>query len=228
MYRFRFDHEKGLNVNAVNEVTSATTSVLVHHVLPHGNPHYHAYIETELKENTLRQRIKRLGLTASDFSLKKCDPNRKDEYIQYLFNQKHDNIPTLISTLNYDSEHLHKLQIQAQSIASEYANRQNSERNSKPTVYELAKEIHQKFSLKYRIAENYLEAIQITNNVEHIPTGKYAYEEFLRIAIKTCHKYNQAFEENYLRRLVTTSMSLYREGQETIINKIMDKEFRTY
>lgn len=219
MFRIRFDEKSDLNATTVLESTGATTSVLVHHVLPHGNPHYHAYIETDIKENTLRQRIKRLGYTASDFSIKKCDPERKHDYVQYLFNHKHGNIATLISINNFDDQLLHKLQIQAQSVADEFANNQTVKRNSKPTIHEFAQEIEA--SLKKEFTQT--NRLGIQEDLE-VPFPQ-MYEYALNTAIKVCHKYNQPFEEHYLKRLVTTALSYTRIGKEGIIAKIMRKEF---
>lgn len=221
MFRIRIDEKSGLNVVDFIESIGATTYVLVHHVLPHGNPHYHAYVETEIKEQTLRQRIKRNGYVASEFSLKKCDNERKNEYIQYLFNQKHDNVPNLIKSYNFPSELLDRLQIQARDVAEEFSRNKTIKRNSRPTIFELAKEITEKYNEKYpqKTVNN------LGTNWTNSPDGYLEYKYHLELAIEVCNKYNQAFEENYLRRLVTTALCNRESGKKIIISNILAKVF---
>lgn len=222
MFRLRIDEKSGLDVESFIQATGATTYVLVHHVLPTGNPHYHAYVECSLKENTFRQRIKRLSadLASSDYSLKKCREDLKNEYIQYLFNEKNDNVPTLIKSYNFDDNLLAELQANAKLVAAEYRAQQENRRNDKPTVYELAKEIHKSYLIKYPgNTVNNLGKLQLT------PEGAHEFEEHLNIAISVCQKYNQPFEEHYLKRLVTTSLCLSESGKRTIVKNIMNKVF---
>lgn len=220
MFRLRLDAKSDLNVPDYIKTTGATAYVLVHHVLPHGNPHYHAYLELDIKEPALRQRIKRLGYSASDFSIKKCDKERKNEYIQYLFNQKHGNVATLIDTYNIDSELLDRLQIQASHVAEEYQRNTDTKRNSKLTVYQLSQEI--KEIVEKRFTRNNL--LGIIEEIDQIPFPD-VYKYALETSIKICHKYNQPFEENYLRRLTVTAISYLNVGRQGIIDKIMQREF---
>jgi len=212
MYRIRLDEKSDLNVAEFIEATKPQSYVLVHHVLPHGNPHYHAFLECEIKEQTLRQRIKRAGLSASDFSLKKCDPTRKDEYIQYLFNEKHGNRFTLVATHNINSEYLDQLQIQAKTIADNYKATQDNKRSSRPTIYDIAEEtsalVHQTHIIPV--------------NLDYYTLYKY----HLKAAILICKKYRQPFEEFYLRKIAVTSIAIDNGNHDDIISKILQKEFR--
>lgn len=214
MFRIRLDEKNGLDVPQYIDTMGATTYVLVHHVLPHGNPHYHAYLELDIKENTLRQRIKRLGYISSDFSIKKCHSERRDEYIQYLFNQKHNNVATLIKSHNFDDQLLHQLQVQAESIAREYEDSKTTKRTSRPTIYDLAEEVSQRLN----------QAIPMYNRNRH--EFREIYRKALIIGIEVCKKHRQPFEEHYLRRLTVTAIAINDSNKSIgIVDKIMSKEF---
>jgi len=78
--------------------------VLVHHILPHGNPHFHFYVDLPLVNSVAgytyqwKKLVDPKGFTRSDWSIKQCSDERKPEFISYLFNTKHGNISELIST----------------------------------------------------------------------------------------------------------------------------------
>lgn len=213
MYRVRIDYKPDFDfLKLIGEdlFDEAKELLIVHHVLPHGNPHYHVYVNIDVKENTIRQRIKRKGFVASEFSLKQCDPQRKDEYIQYLFNEKHGNQATVIFNRDIDSEYLHRLQIQAKDVTNEFAHRQTRKRPGKLTIYELAEEVHKKIQ-------------------EHV--GPVSIKEYVKVSIDICIKHKQAFEEHYLRRLAFTAMAMSNDewGRRNwiaslVVEKIMPRQ----
>lgn len=222
MFRLRIDIINDLNIDDLIEICQTTSHVLVRHELPHGNPHYHAFLETELKENALRQRIKRFSdsLKPTDYSLKKCNPDRIEEYVQYMFNTKKGNKWELIDTHNFDDQIITRLQLQAKDVANDFEN-SKVRKTDKPTIYQLAMEIRESFKQSYNITDNPL------NNLgkSQAPEGYDEYYEHLKIAIQVCRKHHQPFEEHYLRRLVTTAICEGSTGRATIIAKIMAREF---
>lgn len=224
MYRLRIDKpETGLDVDALIQVCEPTSYVVVHHQLPHGNPHYHLYIKTDIKDNTLRLRIKRKFniQKASDYSLKTCNPNMINEYVQYMFNTKHGNVWELIDTLNFDNELLNTLIDNAKQISTDYEAVSDKKKSSKPTIYDLAMEVRERFKEKHHITDNPTEQLGYSPS----PEGSEEYLEHLKIGISVCRKYHQPFEEHYLRRLITTAICEGASGRQTIISKIMNKEF---
>lgn len=228
MFRIRIDIVNGLTSDELVEVCKPDTHVIVRHELPHGNPHYHAYFkfDSEIKDNTLRQRIKRgfEHLKSTDYSVKKCNPDRINEYVQYMFNTKHGNRWELIDSRNFDTELLNSLKEAAQAVSDDFAER-NPKKSDKPTVYDLAMEIDKVFKAKYHITDNPLDQL----GQQQPPEGPLEYEEYLNIAIIVCRRHKQPFEENYLRRLVTTALCERASGRKTIIGKIMAREFfRSY
>lgn len=167
--------------------------VLVHHVLPHGNPHYHAYVDdkTDLSIDAFRARVKRYFKTqqSSDYSVKKCDDDKVNEYVQYLFNTKHGNQSRLVSTDNFDNELIASLQKAAEDISTDYEHRTKQREKSVkgPTMFQLGVE------LKDMIEQNHIIDATI---------GQYT-----QFAIKVCHKHHKTTEPNMLIKIVSTAMS---------------------
>lgn len=224
MFRIRVDIVSDLNADSLMEVCQPTSHVVVRHELPHGNPHYHAFVETDLKDNALRQRFKRRFpfLAPSDFSIKKCDPDRVNDYVQYLFNNKHGNQWELIDVNNFDSQLLDRLQIQAKAITDQFASSQTTKRD-KPTIYELAMKVRKVFTDRHHI-QSTLDNLG-KPQLAPPPEGLEEYREHLEIAIQICRQYKQPFEENYLRRLVSTAIAEGASGRRTIISNILGKIF---
>lgn len=219
MFRIRIDRILGLDSDSVIELCEPKTHVTVLHELPKGNPHYHLYVETDVKEQALRQRFKRkfTELKSTDYSIKKCDAARVNEYIQYLFNTKHGNKWELIDTNNFDIELLDNLKKAAKEISDHFETVHKSKKSDRPTVYDIATEISEELKKRFT-------SVKTMSTVETTPFPQ-LYEEALNIAIDICHKYKQPFEEHYLRRLVTTAVGVSAKGKQGIIRKIMAKEF---
>lgn len=208
LYRVRLDDICGNSTTKLviqDLFQEADQAVVVHHILPHGNPHYHAFIDIPIKENTLRQRIKRKGFIASNFSLKKCDENRKDEYVQYLFNKKHNNVSTLTYTYNYDSELLDRLQTQAQEYHDEYQANTNAKRTKQFTLYDIADEI-----------EKTVNPQRTVNELGHIDPTSDMLDKYIEVAIKVLRKYRKPFDIFLLRKLIITALSSNPRGVQRI------------
>lgn len=221
MYRIRID-QNDLQILNVADFTDYESYVLVHHVLPHGNPHFHLYVDTGgTKEQTLRQRIKRhfYNHKSSDYSIKKCDPDRIDEYVQYMFNTKHGNVAKLISKFNFDDDRLNICMENARKVSDDFSEQKKS---SKPTIYDLAMEV--KTIMLSRYPTGY-QTLLDPNEYRQPPEGYEEYAEHLEIAIDVCRKHRQPFEEHYLRRLVSTAICERSTGRRTIVSKILAKEF---
>lgn len=118
--------------------------VIVHHRLPHGNPHYHMYVDDPMCMSTdaMRQRVKRYFkiVKRGDYSVQECSVGREDEYISYMWNTKHDNVVTYVDS-NIDSERLAKCIQYAKEITDEF----NAKvKNRKPkSLYEIAMYINE-------------------------------------------------------------------------------------
>lgn len=203
--------------------------VLVRHELPHGNPHYHVYVDIPIKENALRQRFKRKlpGLESSSYSIKKCNDDRTNEYIQYLFNTKHGNKWELLDTHNIDSELIATLQKNAKEISDDFANATKSKKDKGPTIWDIAVEIESTVPL----------ALSEKNRPTTIPDHWNKREIFLdeetrittytEVAISVLRKHRKPFDEYLLRRVISTAMSSSERGKELLIKK-MKRNFIDY
>lgn len=138
LVRGRLDAVAGVNDETLVKwlETVGTDLILVHHVLPQmegtkwdtlkpyedtTNPHYHFYLNTSYKsaQSLAYQLKKTFTVGKTDWSIKPCDPERRDEYWQYLFNEKHGNKVRLIKSFT-DLE-THKLK--AQAISEDFKGR---------------------------------------------------------------------------------------------------------
>jgi hypothetical protein len=65
--------------------------------------------------------IKRhLDVSGTDYSNKKCDTDRKDEYLSYLFNTKKGNVSRLVSSKDFTESQIEVAKASAESIATAY------------------------------------------------------------------------------------------------------------
>lgn len=72
--------------------------LIVHHTTQTENPHYHFYVETHFTQGNFSNKIKSdIKVTGSDYCNQQCDPDRKLEYLSYLFNTKKGNVPRLVT-----------------------------------------------------------------------------------------------------------------------------------
>jgi len=210
--RLRIDADDDDNV--IQFLKSYYAYVLVHHVLPHGNPHYHAYAELDIKEPALRQRFKRKITKSTDYSIKKCDPDRINEYIQYMFNTKHGNVWQLSHIYNFDNQLITDLQRNAQQVTDNYAAIHKSKKNTGPTTWELALEVEHLFE----------ERNNFDNNSQRYDSRITLYTD---IAIEVLRKHHKAFDEFLLRKIITTAQSSTTKGVEILRYK-MAKYFDAY
>lgn len=132
-----FSRPKGEEVGSqwLHDYLVGKAHVLVHHVLPHGNPHHHFYIDLPLVNSVAsyvyhwKKLISDKGLTKSDWSIKQCTDDRKPEYISYLFNTKHGNVATLIS----HTEPVEEARANAASISLAFEERKETRDKKAPT-----------------------------------------------------------------------------------------------
>lgn len=223
MFRIRLDIINDLNADKLIEVCQTTSHVIVRHELPTGNPHYHAYIATELKENTLRQRIKRLDntLKSTDYSIKKCNPELINEYVQYMFNTKHGNKWELIDSHNFDNNLIDTLIENAKKISEDYVTTKS--KSSRITIWDMAQEVDQLIQDKLHSygrgrRDDFPE--DATNQDIQI-------EEYTEMAIFVLRKHKKPHDEYLLRKLITTTISSYDFGKN-ILKQKMIKNFSTH
>lgn len=185
-FRVRID-DKPLLREELTSYLEGKDHVLVHHVLPSGNPHFHFFIDMPLikSQQSYRYQIKvKFKVSGSDFSVKQCDEDKVEEYIQYLFNEKNGNKPTLVSSSRDVSEHQRKARV----VADEFANRQSSKKET-ISSWGLAMELRK----------------MINQYPDHLREYE-VYTQFIHDAIKVHEKHQKSYCEFSLLRVIQTAM----------------------
>lgn len=148
MYRVRIDD---LQQPDLLEFVSAnsTNFFIIHHAI-NGNLHYHIYMESPMimSPQSLRYKVKtKYELHKTQFAVGLCDPARVYEYIQYCFNRKNGNVPTLVGH-NMDDEQVKLAEQRANEIQQAFT--QNKTKKS-VTLFDVSTEV---FNLvKHQIVE---------------------------------------------------------------------------
>lgn len=206
MFRLRID---GVNDELAKKfMESYKSHVLVHHVLPHGNPHYHAYVDASNKIigiDAFRARVKRhfLPQDRTEYSVKKCDSDKVNEYVQYLFNTKHGNESRTVSVSNFDNDVLLACQQSAKDVSMDYEKRTRERKESKgPTIYQLGEELGD------IIEQNHIEE----------PTVR----EYTTHAIAVCRKHQRPCDRNMLVKIVSVAMSRNESGRDMLVKSVQD------
>ena len=95
--------------------------LLVHHVTSTDNPHYHIYLETTYSQGNFSNKIKQiLGVKGGDYSNAICDPDRKIEYLSYLFNTKKGNQPRVVAYEGFSVIDIATYRENSQQVAREF------------------------------------------------------------------------------------------------------------
>jgi len=218
MFRIRIDIVNGITHDTLIQICDSEAHVVVRHELPHGNPHYHMYLQTSIKDTTLRQRFKRnFGfLKSSDYSIKKCDEERKNEYVQYMFNTKHGNRWEIIDVHNFDNQLLADLQKAAKEISDHFTANQQSKQRKGTTIWDLAQEVQTEFETKFNTVNNLGDDMH--RFYEETEKQVLVYTD---IAIKVMRKHHKAFDEFLLRKVITTAMSSTEKGKDMMRKKML-------
>lgn len=112
------------------------TFLLVHHVTTTENPHYHFYCETKYTQGNFSTMLKKvLGVKGGDYCNQVCDPDRKYEYLSYLFNTKKGNVPRVVLYEGFSVIDVATFSENAKNIAVEFAQKM---KDSKKTQYDIA------------------------------------------------------------------------------------------
>jgi len=211
LFRLRVDE---VNPNVQEEITNLVSGhehVLVKHVLPNGNPHFHAYADLPYKSRqALRYHIdKQCKTKSTDRSITECDPTRKDEYIQYLFNTKKGNTWSLISSTLDTTGH----QASAQLVAAEFEETRppKEKKTQGPTVWDMAQET----------------IALATSKLPDEPESEFQiYQTYVEACIDVHHRHKKAFCEFSLARVVQTALSGHKRGRARLVRSVMERIYR--
>lgn len=200
-FRIRVDDTVPDAADRWKKLLKGYTHVLVSHVLPHGNPHHHAYVDMPDKTScpALRYTIdKEFGVSAAERSVKKCDDDRVNDYVQYLFNEKHGNKWVLVSHTFDVNIHVEK----AKAVAAAFAERQ--EKKTTITEWDMSEELKS----------------MIENAANPTET------EIIELAISIRRKYEKPFNDHVMARMIQTAIADMPRWGAYVRQKIHERVFR--
>lgn len=200
-FRLRVDEKTEETGTLLLSMIRKYPHVLVKHVLPHGNPHFHAYVFADDVKSCPSYRYtidQTLGVSGAERSVKKCDDDKIDDYVQYLFNEKHGNRWTLIShTFDVDI-HVQK----AKAVAAAFADRQ--EKSRVITEWDMAEELRSR-------VENQSNDLDRSAVIE------------LAIQIRNTHR--KTFNDHVLAKMIQTALSTIPRWKHYVIQKAFSRVF---
>lgn len=177
--------------------------VLVHHVLGVRNPHYHIFLDAPYKSvQSCRYHVDKMsGAKGPERSVTECDEARKDEYIQYLFNRKKGNKPTLRSSTVDTTGH----QQRALEVKEEFDLVQKEKKSTGPTAWDLAQET-------VVLAKSRIEEDRAAND--------YATHVYIDACIDVHRKHKKAYCDFSLLKVVTTALGETPHGRQAIVERL--------
>lgn len=206
LFRLRIDDINLFVHQKIMELLAGREHVLVKHVLPHGNPHFHCYADLEYKSpQALRYQVDKLmGITKSDQrSVTPCDTERKDEYIQYLFNTKNGNKWDLMSTTIDVQTH----QQAALQVSLEFAKTRKAKQDKGPTTWDLAQELQHAVAADPDVPE----------------TEPAVYGQYVRHAIKIHRDHKKPFCDFSIVKVIQTAMSGSKRDVHYVHRSVMSR-----
>lgn len=182
LYRVRIDNKDDELVKEFCE-QNTTRYLLVHHVLPHGNPHHHFYCETTISQGNYANKLKAFfNVVGAEYCVQKCDEDRRLEFFSYLFNTKKDNVPTYVSSNGFSPIDIATYQANSKQIAQEFTERMKA---SKKSQYDVACLV-----------------------LERFPTGKVVGPETLYdVTIDVLKQQRMMARPNHVKDIIATAMA---------------------
>lgn len=154
----------------------------------------------------MRMRVKRYFTIekATDYSVKECDNERVDEYIQYLFNTKHGNLWRRVCDIGIDSARIDCAISNAAQVSDDYDKTVKKKTKSKTvTMYDIAEELS-----------------EIMKTYKHIEEERDWYLKSITETIKLCKKYRKGMDYNMICKIVTTYTGIVDEDR--LARKVID------
>jgi len=180
--------------------------VLVHHVLGTRNPHYHIFLDAPYNSvQSCRYHVDKMsGAKGPARSVVECTETRRDEYIQYLFNRKKGNVPTLRSSTIDTTEH----QQRALDVKEEYDAAREEKKKMGPSGWDLAQET-------VALVNSRMEEDRICK--------EYLVQEYIRACIDVHRKHKKAYCDFSLLKVVTTALGETPTGRQAIVDRLCER-----
>lgn len=219
MYRVRIDEVSDLNSDRIIEVIAPSEYLCVRHEVNSSNPHYHLWVVVDSTDKALRQRFQRtLKLKSTDYSVKKCHPDRVDEYYQYLFHNKPGCTWELISSSNVSTERINDAIQRAKDFKLD---KKSTKSTTGPTIWDLAQEVQEEIdTLPYIEWHTGVGSGRAEDFPEDALQEKRGIRTYTDIAIKILRKHRKPFDEFLLRKVITTAMTSSQKGKDIMRQKM--------
>lgn len=204
LFRIRADELDEETSAKLIKMVAAKEHVLVKHVLPHGNPHFHLYLNDPCQMSCPAMRYtldKVIKCKGPQRSVKECEKERAAEYLQYLFNTKHGNVATIISTTLDVAEY----QSKAAVVSQEFADTVKSRKAKDVTSWQMSEEVRQLY-----LAHG-----------EEIRSEEDIYRVHIIYAIQVCRKYKKTFTDFSIQRIVQTAVCSDSKNQEIFVRNVI-------
>lgn len=221
--RGRIDQVSGVeDVDLMEWLTTVGTDlVLVHHILPQRqgirwetqkpvedttNPHYHFYLNTSYKSvQSLAYQLKKkfTRLVKTDWSIKPCDPERREEYFQYLFNEKHGNKWRLVKAFTEMDLYIKR----AAEVTADFATRRKEKQKQ-----------HSGHDISMELAE-------WSKTMGYAGTDNIPYQQIVKQAIQLHRLYKKSYCLFSLERVVITALGEIQPDKIalTVANKLTSR-----
>jgi len=143
-------------------------------------------------------------LKQTDWSIKECSPERSPEYLAYLFNTKHGNLATMVSSTIDVSQP----QAAAKAVSEDFAIRatQRKEKKQAVTTWDMSQELKQWID---------------KNQESHEWRSAMVYE-----AIEIHRRHHKSFCSFSLTRMIQTAMATSQTRAHHVVSEVMDKLFK--
>lgn len=202
-------------VNAITKIAWMTMGglhahTLVHHILPiseyrkDGNPHFHLYVDipTHKSVTSLKYHFKKhFNGKKGSWSIKECDDDKVDIFIQYLFNEKHGNRFTQMSSSIDTTEHKRR----AKLVLEDYVDKTNETKVKQITLFAMATEL-----------------AQYIRNEDLVDFHKEV-RAIMLYAVSIHNKYHKPYCVFSLNKVITTAMGMCDGDQSLWRDRILDE-----
>ena len=170
--------------------TKNSADYVVMHHLVNKNSHFHLYMDSPniLSCQAMRYKVKTVfKLEPVEFSVGICDETRITEYLSYLYNSKHGNVATLLTT-NLSEEIMQVAMESALAIGKEFL---KTKKEKAKGMYEIA-----------------LECVKEVNKLEyHSQPWPELHQGIYIVCVKQLHKYCKCHDSFLVNKLVETVLS---------------------
>ena len=130
---------------------------------PEEHPHYHFYIQSEATMATFRARLKKaFTRDKHEYSVQTCDPDRVDEYLQYMWNLKNDNMPECLAH-NFEQSRIDDAESRSKAATELFVDKRKKAKTDAVTAITIVNEVvkwYEKRTIESRTHHNWGELPQ--------------------------------------------------------------------